>query len=240
MSELTKTQIKILSYLAEKDEGKARFNEIVEELGLARATLSRNLKHLVEKGYVKRVVETSTKEYPPPVYYIITDKGREALKNAVPLDINVEFVKKGNVVEVKYSVDEITKEALEGLAKAQGLEPVDFLKAVTFCIGWGLEKKRSKTGCLELTDDELRRMSLLLKKGLLNLLKKYWALEEELNRFEELLKSPELSKNLSKETYNELRKYVDSLKRETDKFRGELQKIISECLDKKEVEKIST
>ena len=187
MTELNKSQIKILGYLLHKENRKARFNEMVKELGLARATLSRNLKRLEEKGYIKREIDSSSKEYPPPVYYSITEKGIDALMKTVPFDIDMELVKKGDTVEVKYKVDNITKEALEGMAKAEGYDVGDFLIAFTYCLGWGLEYKYKKTGKKEITkEDEIYVLPLLhlLKFGLMDSLKKYRSLEEDIDELE--------------------------------------------------------
>ena len=228
MSELNKSQIKILSYLLNKENRKARFNEMVKELGLARATLSRNLKRLEEKGYIRREVDSSSKEYPPPVYYFITEKGIDVLRKTVPFDVDMVLVKRGDTVEVKYKVDEITKEALEGMAKAEGYDVGDFLKAFTYCLGWGLEYKYRKTGRKEVTkDDEIYVLPLLhlLKFGLMDSLKEYWSLEEEMDKLEEQIKK-------DKDTYEKFAQSLEHLKKQLNKIREDIKKSVFESLDK--------
>jgi len=236
MSELTKSQIKILSYLLNKDERKARFNEIVKEVGLARATLSRNLKRLEEKGYVKREIDSSSKEYPPPVYYFITEEGMNALREAIPFNVDMELVKKGDIVEIRYKIDDLTKEALEGLAKAEGYDISDFLKAFTYCLGWWLEYKYKKTGNKELKkSDKIHVLSILrlLRLGLIDSLKEYWSLEVELDRLEREIKKDE-------ELYKRFAPSLKRLQKQLNEFRENIKRTIFEILDKtisKEVSK---
>ena len=72
---LNPTDLKILNILRAKER---RFTEIAQYMEISTAGLAKALEKLVKLGYVERKQVNSG--YPPPVYYRITKKGLEALK----------------------------------------------------------------------------------------------------------------------------------------------------------------
>ncbi len=234
LDKLSKSQLKILSYLSGKEGGKARFSEIVEDIGLSKATVSRNLKLLVEKGLIQRIVDKESNEYPPPVYYQITDKGRQYLKENIDFDVDIDLKKLEGEYQVLYKLDPITNAVLEGYTKAQNIELADLLKAIIYLFGWGSEYKYMKTGKRELTEEDVFVLSKFLRKEFINLLKEYWSLDLSVDELEKDLKELEKGVKLGivdKDVYEKLSKSIDLFKNRLKDLRNKIKKILFETLD---------
>lgn len=234
MSKLSKSQLKILSYLLGKADGRARFSEIVEDVGLSKATVSRNLKLLVDRGFVQRVVDRESNEYPPPVYYQITDKGKQYLQENVDFDIDFDIKECEDKYLVLYKLDPTTKAVLESYTKAQNIELSDLLKALTYVLGWGAEYKYKKTGKRDLTNEDLFILARLLRKEFIDLLKEYWSYDTSVDKLEKDLKELEEGVKqglVDKETYERLSKSIEQFKSELKVLREKIKKSVFEVLD---------
>ena len=234
MSELSKSQLKILSYLLGKVDGRARFSEIVEDVGLSKATVSRNLKLLVDKGLVQRVVDKESNEYPPPVYYQITNKGRQYLKENVDFNVDIDLKKCKDEYLVLYKLDPTTKAILESYTRAQNIELLDLLKALTYVLGWGAEYKYKKTGKRNLTNEDLFILTRFLRKEFIDLLKEYWSYDTSVDKLEKDLKKLEEGVKLGlvdKETYERLSKSIEQFKSKLKDLREKIKKSLFEVLD---------
>lgn len=67
--ELSDPEQKILKFLRLAPGLRLRWGEIKDQTKLSSRTLSQRLKDLQNRKLVERIVDTSTDEYPPPVYY---------------------------------------------------------------------------------------------------------------------------------------------------------------------------
>ncbi len=70
--------------------GHRRIPEIIKAAKISKATFHRVVEDMVKNGLVSKDVAVN-QGYPPPVYYSITEKGKEALKKALKVD---EFLEK--------------------------------------------------------------------------------------------------------------------------------------------------
>ena len=154
MENFSKTQTRIIGYLIGVG-GKARFTELVERTGLSRSTISRNLKALEEMGYVRRIVDSESKDYPPPVWYLLTEKGHDdVFSGKIPFDVDWNLKREGTLVNVNFKVDALTSEFFEGFARARGWRVIDLLKAIVFKGAWGCKVKGKSPD--ELTEEDVR------------------------------------------------------------------------------------
>ncbi|MBO8183678.1 MAG: transcriptional regulator [Archaeoglobus sp.] len=206
---LTKNQAKILGYLSQKS---VRFSDLVKNLGLARATISTNLKKLIEAGLIERKVDSTTSEYPPPVYYSITPKGREIIKK---YSKNIKAGIEEDAVKIEFD-DAISSAILEGTAASIDYKNLnEFLRDLIE--GYFL--------WIELTEDDTPDKYLVLLKNLspkssLQTLK--WVhtakksiekLEQDYTRIQDKIKDPEEASKL-----NEIKKDIERIKKELDEF----------------------
>jgi len=70
-SEVTLSEVEnsILDKLMKAPRFQLRWTELMNKTGFSSRTLSRRLKNLENKKRVKRLLDTETRKYPPPVYY---------------------------------------------------------------------------------------------------------------------------------------------------------------------------
>lgn len=99
---MTKIRTSVLTPL-EKDTlcllltGEFRPTEIIEILNVSRGGFIKSASILVEKGLINKRMVTN-QGYPPPVYYSITERGKETLKKALKVD---EFLEKFEKEEIE-------------------------------------------------------------------------------------------------------------------------------------------
>ena len=66
------TKQEIISQLF--NQGKLRWSELKKQLTVCQRTLSTRLHELQKEGIITRTVDISTSEYPPPVFYEISQE----------------------------------------------------------------------------------------------------------------------------------------------------------------------
>lgn len=218
MSKPNVTQKIILAYLASKLGNKARFLEMNEKLKISKATLSRNLKDLVNSGILERKVESESKEYPPPVYYSITEKGLEMLKEILQKsELEVEYNDQKNEIVIETSEDLYA--IIKAISASQDQLPEDFLRTLLHTA----VKYLNYTGKKELSEKEMLLINLFYKHG-------FGELIRDSLKIEEMRKSLE---NLQKMTQDsEILEELTKTKEEIEKMRQKLEELIRSTFEK--------
>lgn len=73
-TEPKKSEQKIIAALTFAENQKLRWSDLVAQTKLSKRALSQTLKCLQKQQRIRRTVDTQTDEYPPPVYYQLTNE----------------------------------------------------------------------------------------------------------------------------------------------------------------------
>ena len=124
---------------------RVRIPEIIKAANISKATFHRVVEEMVKNEYVSKEIAVN-QGYPPPVYYTITEKGKEVLKKALKVDEFLEKFEKGEIEAIHILVlNHITNLLFygRGVPKREELE----YEAIAILAGW----IESKNGTIELT-----------------------------------------------------------------------------------------
>jgi predicted HTH transcriptional regulator len=118
MKELSKSELELLFILYE--HGKIRWENLVKESKSSRRTVHKNVKRLIEKGYIEKEEEKGSSEYPVPVYYSIAD-----LPSSVSLQLE-EYKRRELISRILLPFDRFQKiqEEFKSLAILKSLEEI--------------------------------------------------------------------------------------------------------------------
>lgn len=73
-TELKKSEQRIIEALTFTENQKLRWGDLVKKTGLSKRALSQSLSTLVKQQRIRRLVDSETDEYPPPVYYQLVNE----------------------------------------------------------------------------------------------------------------------------------------------------------------------
>jgi len=111
---LTDSEISVIQLLAK--EGALRFTELLKKSDLSPGGLNKVLQNLQKKGLIER--EQKTDEYPPPVIYRLSPKGKEVFREVSYQRVSETYMAlmEFDPKEAKKLLDELKKK-LEELKK---------------------------------------------------------------------------------------------------------------------------
>lgn len=113
---------------------RVRIPEIIKAANISKATFHRVVEEMVKNEYVSKEIAVN-QGYPPPVYYSITEKGKEALKKALKVDEFLEKFEKGEIEAIHILVlNHITNLLFYGRGEPKR-EELEY-EAIAILAGW--------------------------------------------------------------------------------------------------------